>query len=410
MPGLDLGGAGRDVDVERESGGGEQADRAEEAGVGALVGDQPAAAQRVVGVVERAERVGVGGVLGRAAARAEATGQRSPRRRRRPRWAGGRRGAARRRPGRRRGAARAGSARGAGPCRRGSSPAGRGGVVRSMVTMSEPREVDGQPVAVTGGGRVEGHERRVGVVGRRAPRSVRVRASSTSVVALRERSVDRLLEPVDLDEVRGERLGRGVVLGGGGAEVARRARGCARASPRRPCRATARPRPARRDGRRGHGRRRPAHAAGPRACGRRQCRRTSITPFRPWTPTRDGPVPNVLAAIRLCVRTRSSARLPPPIGSSAQASPVSARWHEVTMTFDVHQLDVFVLVGAVVTLAAILAVRVSAGAGLPVAADLPADRRAARRGRAVRDPLRRRPARARARASARWRSSWPRVV
>jgi potassium/hydrogen antiporter len=35
------------------------------------------------------------------------------------------------------------------------------------------------------------------------------------------------------------------------------------------------------------------------------------------------------------------------------------------MTFDVHQLDAFVLVGAVVTLAAILAVRVSAGAGLP---------------------------------------------
>ncbi len=35
------------------------------------------------------------------------------------------------------------------------------------------------------------------------------------------------------------------------------------------------------------------------------------------------------------------------------------------MTFDVHQLDVFVLVGAVVTLAAILAVRVSAGVGLP---------------------------------------------
>ena len=35
------------------------------------------------------------------------------------------------------------------------------------------------------------------------------------------------------------------------------------------------------------------------------------------------------------------------------------------MTFDVHQVDVFVLVGAVVTLAAILAVRVSAGAGLP---------------------------------------------
>ena len=35
------------------------------------------------------------------------------------------------------------------------------------------------------------------------------------------------------------------------------------------------------------------------------------------------------------------------------------------MTFDVHQLDEFVLVGAVVTLAAILAVRVSARAGLP---------------------------------------------
>ncbi|UFN43249.1 potassium/proton antiporter [Nocardioides okcheonensis] len=35
------------------------------------------------------------------------------------------------------------------------------------------------------------------------------------------------------------------------------------------------------------------------------------------------------------------------------------------MTFDVHQLDAFVLVGAVVTLSAILAVRVSAVAGLP---------------------------------------------
>ena len=35
------------------------------------------------------------------------------------------------------------------------------------------------------------------------------------------------------------------------------------------------------------------------------------------------------------------------------------------MTFDVHQLDEFVLVGAVVTLAAILAVRLSARAGLP---------------------------------------------
>ena len=35
------------------------------------------------------------------------------------------------------------------------------------------------------------------------------------------------------------------------------------------------------------------------------------------------------------------------------------------MTFDVHQLDVFVLVGAGVTLLAILAVRVSSRAGLP---------------------------------------------
>ena len=35
------------------------------------------------------------------------------------------------------------------------------------------------------------------------------------------------------------------------------------------------------------------------------------------------------------------------------------------MTFDVHQLDSFLLVGSLVTLAAILAVRVSARAGLP---------------------------------------------
>ena len=38
---------------------------------------------------------------------------------------------------------------------------------------------------------------------------------------------------------------------------------------------------------------------------------------------------------------------------------------EVTLTFDVHQLDSFVLVGAAVTLLAILAVRVSSRAGLP---------------------------------------------
>ena len=35
------------------------------------------------------------------------------------------------------------------------------------------------------------------------------------------------------------------------------------------------------------------------------------------------------------------------------------------MTFDVHQLDTFLLVGAGVTLLAILAVRVSSRAGLP---------------------------------------------
>src|SRR5689334_24625414 len=38
---------------------------------------------------------------------------------------------------------------------------------------------------------------------------------------------------------------------------------------------------------------------------------------------------------------------------------------EVTLTFDVHQLDSFVLMGAAVTLLAILAVRVSSRAGLP---------------------------------------------
>ena len=38
---------------------------------------------------------------------------------------------------------------------------------------------------------------------------------------------------------------------------------------------------------------------------------------------------------------------------------------EVTLTFDLHQLDSFVLVGAAVTLLAILAVRVSSRAGLP---------------------------------------------
>ena len=35
------------------------------------------------------------------------------------------------------------------------------------------------------------------------------------------------------------------------------------------------------------------------------------------------------------------------------------------MTFDVHQLDLFLLVGSAVTILAILAVRVSSRAGLP---------------------------------------------
>ena len=52
----------------------------------------------------------------------------------------------------------------------------------------------------------------------------------------------------------------------------------------------------------------------------------------------------------------------------------------MTLTFDLHQLDSFVLVGAAVTLLAILAVRVSSRSGLPEPAALPRHRRRTRRG------------------------------
>ena len=77
VPGLDLGGAGRDVDVEGEPGGRQQPDCADDAGVGALVGEEAAVSQGVGGVVERAEGVGVGGVLDGAAALAEAARERA---------------------------------------------------------------------------------------------------------------------------------------------------------------------------------------------------------------------------------------------------------------------------------------------------------------------------------------------
>ncbi len=60
-------------------------------------------------------------------------------------------------------------------------------------------------------------------------------------------------------------------------------------------------------------------------------------------------------------RQRLPARLtrPIPIGSGP------ATRNEVTVTFDAHQLDTFLLLGSLVTLLAILAVRVSSRAGLP---------------------------------------------
>ena len=158
VPGLDLGARGGDVDVEGQRRGGEQADGAGQAGVDPLVGDQSAPAQGVVGVVERGQRFGVRDVLGAAARLAEAAlepagrgGLRRPRR--------GRRGAVRRR----RGSATWRSSGSVRARRRGSPSrkfaAGGVGVVRSMVTMSEPRQFDGQPVLVTGRRRDEGDER-----------------------------------------------------------------------------------------------------------------------------------------------------------------------------------------------------------------------------------------------------------
>ena len=66
------------------------------------------------------------------------------------------------------------------------------------------------------------------------------------------------------------------------------------------------------------------------------------------------------------------------------------------MSFDAHQMDAVLLVGAVVMLVAILAVRASVRVGLPSLLDLLGDGRAARRVR-PRHPLRRRRRRARAR-------------
>ena len=78
------------------------------------------------------------------------------------------------------------------------------------------------------------------------------------------------------------------------------------------------------------------------------------------------------------------------------------------MTFDVHQLDLFVLVGSAVTILAILAVRVSSRAGLPSLliylrwAWCSARSASASSSRTLLSP--------RLWASPRWRSSWPRVV
>ena len=77
------------------------------------------------------------------------------------------------------------------------------------------------------------------------------------------------------------------------------------------------------------------------------------------------------------------------------------------MTFDVHQLDTFVLVGAAVTLLAILAVRLSSRAGLPslliylLMGVALGERGSASSSRTPSSPT---PS-----ASWRWRSSWPRV-
>ena len=71
------------------------------------------------------------------------------------------------------------------------------------------------------------------------------------------------------------------------------------------------------------------------------------------------------------------------------------------MSFDVHQLDLFLLVGSAVTILAILAVRISSRAGLPSLLVYLADRRRHRRVR-PRHPLRQRRAHPGYSASARW--------
>ncbi len=78
------------------------------------------------------------------------------------------------------------------------------------------------------------------------------------------------------------------------------------------------------------------------------------------------------------------------------------------MTFDVHQLDLIVLVGSAVTILAILAVRISSRAGLPsLLIYLLMGAASASPGSASssRTPTSPRPS-----GSPRWRSSWPKVA
>ena len=79
------------------------------------------------------------------------------------------------------------------------------------------------------------------------------------------------------------------------------------------------------------------------------------------------------------------------------------------MTFDVHQLDVFVLVGSAVTFLAILAVRVSSRTGLPSLL-LYLLMGVALGEAGLGDPRSRTPSWRTRWGSRRWRSSWPRAV
>ena len=114
--------------------------------------------------------------------------------------------------------------------------------------------------------------------------------------------------------------------------------------------------------------RRPARPSGVPEPGSPRCRRTSSYSF-PAAPraARVGTLPRPSAVeTQACPRLWTSAadRFAGASLNSGIAAP--ALRSEVTpMTFDVHQLDLFVLVGAGVTLLAILAVRVSSRAGLP---------------------------------------------